>query len=1080
MLTASLGASFTSSVQPLENGFHLHPEWGLFATEHYDTSREQGWLWHEALGWVWLDGGDAENLVWWSVNQGWLGAATAQAPHIYSHEEEAWYFLTTSGESFHRNIGWSYNHATERWVHRDAPLAVDGLRSRTDEFFSGEFMGTSIGPWDASDVEFRLHAGEGFRIEGENLLVLSADEPGDYRATVRLVDQESGRSALVDRTFRIFEETLLIEGTVGPEGGILTDAWQEIVLNVPPGAVDTPANFRVLQGVRSSGYPSYRVETEGDVELEILPSLAVPLTTAGPAAGEARGGAGGLQPTGAMMTLPRVRMHTPGHFLRISNYSYIELESRWNFSLSTNRLPLRDPQLTYTDSWWSPWMSGSLSTLPAAASRLVFKGPPALDPAGRTPVLLIHGFSPDMEVDWDGDWDMVDRYWHDLPSILSARIDSESNPRFAVYEFQWRTNSRFNDAAADLGQAIAFVARETGNRVHLVAHSFGGLLARTYLQDFATGMPYQNNVASLVTIGTPHGGIFGSAGERHGVWLPDGRQGLVGRTIPLNQSSSGYQAGSGHAGLYTYTNWLGNYDMRDELGLSTEGRGEIPAALADLSTLPDVPTNVLIGLYYSSELVRNDWITGSAGGRTFQYRAKEGDGLISFDSQRFHPQWVGGGFVWPSSEADVREQLIQNPPLMPGEATTEDVRTHPYRGGYAHSTKNLLNNGLVQTRITWDNHSDHRVYRLLDQWLSEFEDAPFDPSVIEMRARVVDGETGQPLPEAFVRVIRANASLAGAETDLNGDITIPEVPFLPFSTYTLVVEAPGYRTREFDRDVRTGAVLEQGSYNFGRLDLVPDATEPSLGDVALTVVNASTGARLADAEVTLLNTFGFPLRKGTTDGNGNLSWTGLAPGNYRAVAARDGFRDSVQSFFVTGNASNSATIALNAILPQGQARIVLTWGANPRDLDSHLLRYSADGGRDYHIYFANRTGRDGDFLDTDNTSGFGPETITIQDLDPSKTYVYVVHRFAGSGSLAGSNASVEVTFGEGEPRRFIVPTHGSGDYWRVFTIRDGVLRPCEGGCMFESRAAALSLDPVGGMSDVEPFADLPKKSSVAN
>jgi uncharacterized repeat protein (TIGR02543 family) len=53
--------------------------------------------------------------------------------------------------------------------------------------------------------------------------------------------------------------------------------------------------------------------------------------------------------------------------------------------------------------------------------------------------------------------------------------------------------------------------------VNLVAHSFGGLLVRTYLEGLATnlgpigilGIPYRNDVNRVMTLGTPHQGIGG-------------------------------------------------------------------------------------------------------------------------------------------------------------------------------------------------------------------------------------------------------------------------------------------------------------------------------------------------------------------------------------------------------------------------------------------------------------------------------------------------------------------------------------------------------------------------------------------
>lgn len=1083
-MVSSLQGNLLRDAEPVGNGWWSHPQLGAFYTA--ERTPGEGWLWHETFRWTWVPpSSSAADFHVWSQAHGWMWTSESTAPHTFAYDEEAWYYPATTYLQNAESSGWAFNFATERWTWRDLPIGISPSGERTDTFFRGEFRLAPISGVERDRVAYRLEEGAGFSLEDGHLLSLSSEETGLHEATVRVIDKVSGRSVLVRRAFRILAGEVVLQGEIGPEGGTLTDQWQEIVLTIPPGAVASRANFRLLRGLRANGLPSYRVETEEDVELAELPRLAVPVSMASVTAAETQGGEAILQPMGAMVTPSPVPRPTPANFLRISNFTFVDVDTRLNRFLSANRLP-RNSNESFSHSWrginllgWP--VGGSLRTDIAEASRLRFRGNPSRNTEGLIPIILIHGYSPEMEVNWDGGWDMVDDYWVHLPEILSSMEDGTGHPLYAVYEFQWRTNSRFNDAAADLAEAINFVAGRTGNRVHLVAHSFGGLVARAYLQDLATDTPYRDNVASLVTIGTPHGGIFGSAGARHGVWLPDGQQGLLGGVIPLNVSSSGYQAGSAFPSAFRYyrnqADPIGK-DLRRSLGLSEVGPGEIPAALAQAPGMPNIPTLALIGLYYKEEAQNRQegglLIGSTAGGVSTQFRAQAGDGLISFDSQRFHPGWVGQDLVYQSGE--IRERLIQHPPLLPGEVTTERLSPNSPRGGYAHTEKNRRNTGLFQTVITWENHSHHRVFLLLDDWLSQFTPDNYDPNVIEMRAQIVDGQSGAPVSGAIVRVMRDHSSLAESVSDEDGNVSFPDVPFFAFTRYILGVEAQGYRLREFDRDILTGGALEQGSFNFGRLELTPDTTEPILGNLQVTVVNATTGVRLSSAEVTLFNAFGIPLRHALSDINGRVNWSDLPPGNYRVAATRENFRESAQSIFMAGLTTTSTTVALNELLPVGRVRIVLTWGANPRDLDSHLVRYSENGGFDYHIFYASRTGLDGDFLDTDNVSGFGPETITIQNLDPTKTYVYVVHRFAGTGTLAGSNATVEVTFGDSEPRRFIVPTQGAGDYWRVFTIQNGILQPCSGSCIIADRNTALSLDPGAGLLDYETFSPSPPKA----
>jgi hypothetical protein len=113
----------------------------------------------------------------------------------------------------------------------------------------------------------------------------------------------------------------------------------------------------------------------------------------------------------------------------------------------------------------------------------------------------------------------------------------------------------------------------------------------------------------------------------------------------------------------------------------------------------------------------------------------------------------------------------------------------------------------------------------------------------------------------------------------------------------------------------------------------------------------------------------------------------------------------------------------------GNWRIVLTWGAKPTDLDSHL--WTPDGE---HIWYGNPKGRRAD-LDKDVTDGQGPETVTIRLL-VNGTYVYAVKRFSNDGTLRESGVRVEVLNAATSVRSFTNPPCALQDeWWVVFKLR---------------------------------------------
>jgi triacylglycerol lipase len=108
--------------------------------------------------------------------------------------------------------------------------------------------------------------------------------------------------------------------------------------------------------------------------------------------------------------------------------------------------------------------------------------------AARIPVVLVHG--------------MVDNR-----SIFAVMRRSLRRRGFAqVCSWNYSPLVReVESAAAALGAHLERVCRETGHdRVHVVGHSLGGLVARYYVQRLGG----DHRIDSLVTLGTPHAGTM--------------------------------------------------------------------------------------------------------------------------------------------------------------------------------------------------------------------------------------------------------------------------------------------------------------------------------------------------------------------------------------------------------------------------------------------------------------------------------------------------------------------------------------------------------------------------------------------
>jgi pimeloyl-ACP methyl ester carboxylesterase len=122
-------------------------------------------------------------------------------------------------------------------------------------------------------------------------------------------------------------------------------------------------------------------------------------------------------------------------------------------------------------------------------------------------VLLVHGWQPDPKREHPpGDT------WGELsPESKGGSILTRNNPDLFVEYFSYYSHDPIEEIACLLGEAIENLrSAHVGREVVVVAHSMGGLVTRTYIQGLAerdgTPCPYKGGVASVVTLGTPHGG----------------------------------------------------------------------------------------------------------------------------------------------------------------------------------------------------------------------------------------------------------------------------------------------------------------------------------------------------------------------------------------------------------------------------------------------------------------------------------------------------------------------------------------------------------------------------------------------
>lgn len=206
------------------------------------------------------------------------------------------------------------------------------------------------------------------------------------------------------------------------------------------------------------------------------------------------------------------------------------------------------------------------------------------------------------------------------------------------------------------------------------------------------------------------------------------------------------------------------------------------------------------------------------------------------------------------------------------------------------------------------------------------------------------------------------------------------------------------------------------------------------------VTDAATTEPLTDVQLSFKDSQG-ETHNVTPDAQGKYS-VALAYGQVFVSATADGYIPYSRTIAVPEGETRTLDIQLSRELESTQYRAVLTWGAEPSDLDSHLI--GVDSDHDYHVYYGRKQAYDANWeeiiaeLDVDDVTSYGPETTTF-DVTSTGDYTFFIHNYSGSPSLAASGANVALYQGNNKIADFDVPAGGEELYWNVFRIQNGQL-----------------------------------------
>ena len=357
-------------------------------------------------------------------------------------------------------------------------------------------------------------------------------------------------------------------------------------------------------------------------------------------------------------------------------------------------------------------------------------------------------------------------------------------------------------------------------------------------------------------------------------------------------------------------------------------------------------------------------------------------------------------------------------------------------------SEDLEQTGFGSAYSVHPNEKGARAYaRCVNAKIAEIERRKTISGVITIADEDTDMTNNVPLKGAEVELWISQAEFRNAKSDSNGEYKLVDVPA---GTYTLRVSKEGYfpvteaiTVTEDDSEIIYNITIEAISEEYA-----------GFGQARGKIIDAGTGRGVSG--LTLYIRPGIGNTAGEAAATINMTESTyttpmLISGNYtvQIVDEREGITDEERYVTSTFNIKvlgdklidNQNGYVSNGVMSE-EIRIVLTWGESPWDLDSHLVGPTENGDK-FHVYYGNKVhGTEAD-LDVDDTSSYGPETITIHSFNEG-IYTYAIHDYSNryssnSTALANSGAQVKVYIGAKLLMTYNVPSNKDGTLWTVFT-----------------------------------------------
>lgn len=348
----------------------------------------------------------------------------------------------------------------------------------------------------------------------------------------------------------------------------------------------------------------------------------------------------------------------------------------------------------------------------------------------------------------------------------------------------------------------------------------------------------------------------------------------------------------------------------------------------------------------------------------------------------------------------------------------------------------------LKLTYTWNvfnkKHSPHKHHWHLEDW-HKVPQCTYGSGTIKGTVAEA-GNREKFIKNALIQVynVSNNKLIEEVNSDSNGQYSVK----IKAGTYRLKISRDGYISFE------SIEVLSSGEEKYVETYLmVGQGTDGEEGIAGGKITNALTGGNVSDISINIRNGWnnmtGFVIKSVSTNEYG-IYEVKLPLGNYTVEMIKEGYVTKSYNIYVASGSTlnqNNSLVPESSEMPTGDLRIVLTWGENPHDLDSHLVGPNADGTDYFHIYYRNKSYSENGImyadLDLDDIDSYGPETTTVYNMNSEGKYSFYVHDYTNryenlSTAMSNSGAKVEVYKGDTLYVTYNIPANNVGTYWHVF------------------------------------------------